>query len=133
MKTGCFELRKWYSNNLEALRDMRELGLERGITEFSPGQHAKTLGWTCQTDQLSYTISPMLQKTISKTIILASTASIFDPLGLISPCTIIAKIIIQDQWALKISWAQTIPTHLASKWSKFKLDLVKLNDLQIPR
>lgn len=135
LKTGCFELRKWYSNNPQVLQDMKEIDLECGVIEFSVGVQAKTLGltWACQKDNLSYTIPPVSQTTVSKRTILAAISSIFDSLGLISPCTIIGKIIIQELWALKISWDHAIPNHLASKWYKFKSDLAKLNDLKIPR
>ena len=43
---------------------------------------------------------------------LATTASIFDPLGLLSPAVIAHKIILQKQWQHKLQWDELLPAHL---------------------
>jgi hypothetical protein len=37
------------------------------------------------------------------------SASVFDPLGLISPFLVRSKVIIQEVWKLKIDWDEVIP------------------------
>jgi len=50
-----------------------------------------------------------------KRSILSRITLIFNPLGLIGPITVTAKIIIQDLWRLKLDWDESIPLELNTK------------------
>jgi len=45
-----------------------------------------------------------LPEIITKHIVLSLVTQIFDPLGLIGPVTIKAKILLQSLWQLKVAW-----------------------------
>lgn len=128
-------MRKWHSNRQEALRDIQVSETECSVIQFSPYEFTKTLGLTlaCQTDQLSYVIQPIISQFVIKRTVLSTVASIFDPLELVSPCTIIAKIIIQELWSAKQSWDQALPDVLSVNRSKLKTKLPILNNLLMPR
>ncbi len=67
-------------------------------------------------------------------------ARIFDVIGLISPFTIIARIILQHVWHLKVDWDFDLTKHeseIAKKqvelWIAWKKDLANLGKVSVPR
>ncbi|XP_072403265.1 uncharacterized protein [Diabrotica undecimpunctata] len=126
-----FPLRKWISNDPASLSNSNQTPLHIG-----EGDQTKTLGllWNPNVDCLQYSISGLTPPfRITKRQILSSTAQIFDPLGLLSPVTVTAKIILQELWKLKISWDETVPADLYTTWSKYHSQLQLLNSIKIPR
>lgn len=126
MESAGFELQKIFSN-VNGINHGKE---EREITEI------KTLGlrWRPEDDQLRYHISYDLNfPFITKTIILSVTSQIFDPLGLIGPFTIRAKLLLQMLWKLKIDWDIRIPNDLEQKWISHCQQLKTINEIEIPR
>ena len=83
-----------------------------------------TLGlqWNPMKDQLqvknSITQVQLTDSTAStKRKVLATTASIFDPLGLLSPAVIAYKIFLQKLWQDKLQWDELLPVHLQQEWN----------------
>nr|CAI5834267.1 unnamed protein product [Callosobruchus analis] len=60
-------------------------------------------------------------------------ANVYDPLGLVSPCIIKAKIMLQLLWLEKVEWDETVSQSLHTSWCKLRDDLPCLNELAIPR
>ncbi|GJQ87531.1 hypothetical protein Trydic_g10816 [Trypoxylus dichotomus] len=60
-------------------------------------------------------------------------SKIFDPLGLISPTTVQAKLSLQRLWQTQASWDEVIPLELQSLWKQFYKSMENLNDMEIPR
>nr|CAH7716533.1 unnamed protein product [Callosobruchus chinensis] len=91
-----FELRKWKSNDKNVLSDI-DIEHTSNIVEFSANKdlETKTLGlfWKCDQDTLTYKINVDNSHSgqMTKRIILSRISTIFDPLGLVSPCIITAK------------------------------------------
>ena len=54
----------------------------------------------------------------TKRRVLATTASIFDPLGLLSPAVIAYKIFLQKLWQDKLQWDELLPAHLQQEIHK---------------
>jgi len=50
--------------------------------------------------------------------VLAITASIFDPLGLLSPAVIVYKIFLQKLWQDKLQCDELLPAHLQQSWNQ---------------
>ncbi|KOB72571.1 Gag-pol polyprotein, partial [Operophtera brumata] len=53
--------------------------------------------------------SPEGHKGSSKRSVLSTIGQVFDPLGLINPCILQAKLIMQKLWASKLSWDEKLP------------------------
>ena len=70
---------------------------------------------------------------LTKRIVLSQIAKLFDPLGLVSPVTIRAKMQLQDLWKLQLDWDESLPMHLHTQWNKFVNCLKDLNQLRITR
>nr|CAI5820348.1 unnamed protein product [Callosobruchus analis] len=134
--TRGFQLRKWRSNRLEAIQDFSH---DSEPIEFSLNkeQEAKTLGltWNSEIDFLSYkvTSSKCFAEKVTKRTILSKVASIFDPMGLLAPCIILAKILLQKLWVEGLSWDESLPSSLHAYWLEFSSNLDSLNALKIPR
>ncbi|XP_053699038.1 uncharacterized protein LOC128746009 [Sabethes cyaneus] len=134
--TGGFYLRKWTSNSIEALEGVPEADLEMKVPiELNESSTVKTLGinWQPCSDEFMFSIQlpQILQPT--KRNILSSIASLFDPLGLLAPIIVQAKVIMQQLWELKVDWDTTPPGELIHSWQVFAQNLVLLNSFQIPR
>jgi hypothetical protein len=78
-----------------------------------------------------------MQPTIStdgtKRKVLAITASIFDPLGLLSPAVIAYKIFLQKLWQDKLQWDEVLPAHLQQEWNQLQQTIPTLSQLKINR
>ena len=60
-------------------------------------------------------------------------ASVYDPLGLISPFVLTAKIILQKLYNEKIGWDEEISGHDSIFWNKWLEDLSRLEDFEVER
>ncbi|XP_043496470.1 uncharacterized protein LOC122520475 [Polistes fuscatus] len=82
--------------------------------EFFSGETPvlKTLGisWNAHHDHLIYSVAPIdLRERTTKRRILSEIAQIYDPLGLLGPIVLTAKILIQDCWKTKVDWDESVP------------------------
>jgi len=63
---------------------------------------------------------------ISKRAILSEVTKLFDPLGLLGPVIMIAKLMLQDLWQLAIQWDESVPQDIHTRWIAFR---TKMSDL----
>lgn len=135
LRSGCFELRKWVSNKPEVIKQVSGESNQSVNIHFGEKDETKTLGlyWSSSKDVLMYKIQASSISRITKRTVLSDISRIFDPLGLLSPVIICAKIILQQLWAEKLSWDESLPSDIDRKWRRFRAELPLLNDLKIPR
>ncbi|KAK9745483.1 Pao retrotransposon peptidase [Popillia japonica] len=135
LSAGCFKLCKWISNDAQVLKDLPTSDLHPGVLEIGSHESTRTLGliWSFQSDYFMFNISESTATIITKRTILSEISQIFDPLGLLSPCTLSAKVLLQMLWMEKLTWDEPVPTSIQTKWTSYRYNLSKLNDLQIPR
>lgn len=100
-----FYLRKWFSNHVSILEGLSEQSSDN-MLQFDKNADITTLGlqWNPNNDVFSIDSSSSASKGISKQTILLDIAHIFNLRGLLGPVIIIAKILIQKLWQLKIDW-----------------------------
>ncbi|XP_076660689.1 uncharacterized protein LOC143364062 [Halictus rubicundus] len=121
LNTAGMNLRKWASNcptvtTTDSTESNREIAVDKD---------PKTLGllWSPTTDNLIFIVKPPQNQRITKRTILSEIAQIFDPLGLIGPIVIVAKIILQKLWQIQIGWDRSIPQDLHSQWLQYRQDI----------
>lgn len=135
LSRGGFELRKWSSNSdnlLEGIPNQTDTPFLRMDKE----ETAKTLGilWNSSQDVFQFSVSTFdTRRRISKRNILSDIARVFDPLGLINPIIVNAKILMQKLWQLKIDWDESVPLDIHTSWFQYRQQLPELNNLAIPR
>lgn len=95
----------------------------------------KTLGltWVSNIDKLGFNINVHNTGQITKRSMLSCISKIFDPLGLVSPTIVLAKVLLQKLWLEKLNWDSSVPYEIRIKWNQFAGDLPSLNDLRISR
>ena len=90
--------------------------------------------WKAREDSFIYSIkTPELTKRITKRLILSEIAKLFDPLGLLGPVILYAKLIMQDLWQSKVTWDESVPSSIHYKWIHFCSRLELINDITISR
>lgn len=136
LRAGGFSLRKFYSNKPQIFESSeRSLDIDK-IIQFGENENVKSLGlsWLPTSDHLLYEIKPFNNNVkITKRVILSDISQIFDPLGLLGPCIIIAKIMLQRLWLEKLSWDDQLPTNLRNTYLHFRNQLTILNNIRISR
>lgn len=137
LASSGFELRKWLCNDQNVIQHFK-INEELNAAFLSIGEQNKTLGiyWDAQHDFISYKInidSSIQTSQWNKRSILSMICQIYDPLGLLGPIVVNAKLIMQDLWKRKLDWDQELPMDVSVVWSKFYSCLWELNKLKIPR
>ncbi|XP_062534712.1 uncharacterized protein LOC134203896 [Armigeres subalbatus] len=138
LSTAGLTLRKWSSNSRELLDHIPPyLRDERSCLDLElSNPTVKTLGikWEPRSDIFRFTVPQWNPATeITKRIILSDFAKLFDPLGLVGPSLVPAKVFLQDHWRTKCSWNDILPEELQVWWRGFRESLEGLTLLQVPR
>ncbi|XP_058817141.1 uncharacterized protein LOC131680443 [Topomyia yanbarensis] len=60
-------------------------------------------------------------------------AKLFDPLGILGPIIIKAKIFMQMLWKEKLSWDEPLLDHPKEEWQNYRADLTALKSFSVPR
>lgn len=136
LRSGCFPLRKWNSNNKEIIESVQsESGNNQ--THLTQEVNSKTLGlsWNAELDTLKYQVNVIdgKLKKVTKRTILSFVAQLFDPLGLVSPTIVLGKIIMQKIWKLGIGWDESLPLDLLTLWNQFFDEMKFINEITVPR
>ncbi|XP_065085954.1 uncharacterized protein LOC135707972 [Ochlerotatus camptorhynchus] len=137
LNKGGFELRKWTSNRLEVLQGLEsnQIGTQSSL-QFSPNETIKTLGirWEPEMDQLRFDSQVQTRDDPpTKRSILSDIARLFDPLGLIAPVVVKAKILMQELWSLACEWDDPVPNAIRVKWEQFRNELPKISVYRVDR
>jgi len=123
------ELRKWNSNVSELL------GNSEIETSLTSNEETKILGirWNSNEDTFKFKVYMPTEACKSKRHILSVIAQIYDPLGLIGPVVVKAKLFMRSLWKLHINWDDKIPADLMIEWNSYKERLETMEEIQIPR
>lgn len=138
LASANFHLRKWRSNSPQVLAQITDNSESLDSLNLAENKNvsSKTLGlhWFCESDFLSFSIDiDTCTSKITKRHILSVIGQIFDPLGLVGPCIVEAKLIMQKLWLAKSNWDEQVSDEILSLWLSFTNTLPCLNRLKIPR
>ncbi|XP_057369923.1 uncharacterized protein LOC130691034 [Daphnia carinata] len=141
--TAKMELRKSNTNCKELSKELSNMEFQNELINVgqNPGATIKALGvaWDPSTDTFQFNAQKILEEAgkldnrPSKRKLFSLALRVFDPMGLISPVTVIAKIIMQKIWAEKIGWDDPVPAKIIPHWETFIKGLADLADTKIER
>ncbi|GFT38628.1 uncharacterized protein NPIL_43771 [Nephila pilipes] len=97
LATACFDLRGWEHTSLKIGRD--------------PSDPIPILGLLWNKDNIfcDTTVLKCSSFDLTRRNVLSVVHKIFNPLGVLSPATLIPKLLIQKSWNLKIDWDTVLP------------------------
>ena len=123
-------LREWLTNSPKVNNQIKPKDqIEERVT--------KVLGlvWNTNADELSISTKKLKlqQPATTKREVLTTLASLYDPLGMLTPFTINMKIFIQNLWEKGLDWDDKLDDKDKETWKKMTQDIHKLSSIQIPR
>ncbi|XP_070530765.1 uncharacterized protein [Cardiocondyla obscurior] len=137
LRTAGFKLDKWSANHQllipEGLR-MQKQANDMVNIEYPDTVSALGLQWNQSSDQFGYNKERLEQNPVcSKRTALSCLSKLFDPLGWLSPVTIVGKILLQDLWIAKVDWDEELNEPQAREWRDFHNSLHCLSNIKIDR
>ena len=142
MKQAGMHIRKWRSSSSDVAASIPEKERAKEPEykiEDGPNQTSKTLGllWNADEDTLGICASTSSdaapENRPTKRLCLKKIAAVFDPLCLICPLTITAKIIFQETWARGLDWDDPLPPDMEAEWLTWLEDIQEVSSLTVPR
>ena len=135
---GGFQLKKWISNSRKVLAAIPEGERAKEVKELDlnydtlPVERALGVQWCVQSDTFKFKIK-VQDRPLTRRGILSVLSSIYDPLGVLVPVVLKAKLILQDLCRKGHGWDDTIPASIAMEWTKWIQDLHLLENFKISR
>lgn len=138
LNRGGFHIHKWCSNMPDLLRNIPAEDCEKTMLfeNSDANETIKTLGilWNPVADEFVFRVNRNLESgRITKRVVLSGLAKLFDPLGLVGPVIVSAKIFMQNLWKAKLLWDEQLPVDLASWWQQFCAKLPLIENIKISR
>ena len=138
---GGFTLTKFVSNapsvltQLEPNRESPEKQLKT-LPTSEGSSHVLGLKWNHEFDTLvvSRGTSPDVNQAITQRVVLSLVSAVFDPIGLVAPFTVKARLLLKEIWRLSgQQWDDDLPEEIVTKFVDWSRELPLLNDIVIPR
>ncbi|XP_071637475.1 uncharacterized protein [Temnothorax longispinosus] len=123
LKSGQFVLSKWSANHPQLLSGLSQSSSPPGNIAIDKNSESRILGmqWNSSEDVFRFTINVDSTSTkITKRTMLAEISQLFDPLGLLGPVILKAKILIQELWKIQMDWDSNVPMNIHTQWKQFK-------------
>ncbi|CAH8464754.1 unnamed protein product [Schistosoma turkestanicum] len=136
LRRGGFNLKKWVTNSEE----VRSMLPDKGVKESLFGISAdcivthRTLGieWDVVHDVFKFRFDAP-DKPVTRRGILSVVSSLFDPLGLIAPVCLTAKLLLQGLCKSQIGWDQPLNEPYVSKWLDWLSFMRQLGHVTVTR
>ena len=78
-------------------------------------------------------VSDVKTHKVTKREVLSMLSKVYDPLGIVGPVTVIAKLIFQDICKENKDWDKPVSPEVEMRWKKWMQSVSRLTDLEIPR
>lgn len=135
---GKLRLHKFACNNKEVMSIIPETERASKTKDvnlnYSVIQMQSVLGvkWNIEADVFSFSVA-LKERPATRRGILATVASVYDPLGFLSPYILTGKQVLQEMCKRGVGWDDPIPPALETKWKAWLGDLENLKRIEIPR
>jgi hypothetical protein len=139
---GGFHLTKFSSNLKEVLSQIPKSELAPSLKVFEPNgtglclvQRVLGVRWKTDDDVFVFDVGMKFGTEHIRTPrqILSIISSVFDPLGILAPVTLVSKLIMQNLWKNKLGWDDEVPEEELDRLITWLQSLEILKDLTVPR
>uniref|UniRef100_A0A182PX24 Uncharacterized protein n=1 Tax=Anopheles epiroticus TaxID=199890 RepID=A0A182PX24_9DIPT len=108
------------------------------LVSLSDGEGVlKTLGlyWCPKQDEFAFIVNNLQEppNPPTKRTVLSEISKLFDPIGLLSPVIVIAKLIMQKIWVAGLPWDTQLEGDILQEWLQFRTSLQHVNNIRISR
>ncbi|XP_057709746.1 uncharacterized protein LOC130927761 [Corythoichthys intestinalis] len=135
---GKLRLHKFISNSTKVLATLpseecvvaaKDLDMALGEMHI---ERALGVQWCVESDEFQFRIV-VKKNPLTRRGVLSTVASVFDPLGFVSPFILLGKQILQQMCRDKLSWDDPLPDSLRPHWESWLLDLQNLVKVKVQR
>lgn len=136
LQAGGFTLKKWSSNRKSVLEAVPENFREcNAPLSLNPDDCVKTLSlyWFPLNDTFQYKVNKITPTKSTKRGMLSDIAKLYDPIGLLAPIIITAKIMLQALCISSVGWDDPLPNDVTLKWHDYRNNLKSLEKISIDR
>ena len=105
--------------------------------------HVLGLKWNHTTDTLVVSrgigpnkrnFSKFFNDDVTQRVVLSLVSAVYDPIGLVAPFTVKARLLLKDIWRLSgQQWDDNLPEDIVKKFLEWRSELPTLGDITIPR
>ena len=135
---GGFNLGKFMSTSRDVIETVPQKIRAKSLQELDlqdsslPQESALGLKWNVEDDVFTYSVN-LQEKPLTKRGLLSTTASLYDPLGLVAPVLLVPKLIQQETCRLELDWDDALPQDKAEEFCKWRNSTTVLSGLKIMR
>lgn len=135
MESAGFNLRKWSGNSRTILERLPQNLVTHSLIDMVQDEPKKSLGvlWKPTEDIFLFEVKTNACKKVTKRTILSNIATLFDPLGFLSPIIITAKLLMQELWRKQVPWDHQVDEKTAEQWRIFEDELKTVENITIQR
>ena len=100
-----------------------------------PAERALGIHWDVENDSFGFSVDIGRLSALPHTRrgVLSAIASIYDPLGVLSPCIMTAKILLQELSRMQVGWDSAIPSIIQRKWDNWLQHLPLISEFKVRR
>ena len=137
-KMGGFHLHKFVANDVAVLETIPRSEVAETIRDMDlkkePLPTERTLGlqWYIESDEFGFSANE-ITKPATRRGLLSSISSIYDPLGIVSPFILGAKLLLQSLCASKIGWDDELPHSELQQWQIWCSHLPNIACIRVKR
>ena len=130
---GGFRLNQWTTNQKEILASIPESERDDSVATLDlnrdelPTERTLGIHWNMQTDNFTFQIS-VRSKPETRRGVLSIVSSLYDPLGLVAPFTLLGKMLLQEMCRLDLGWDDPMPEHMSAQWRSWIVQLPELTN-----
>ena len=147
LKKGGFTIKHWIfsgdETNKSSLKNeesvVRVLGIgwrpqeDTIVYKVALNFSSKKRGVHTEPDLTKLQVPREIPLQLTRRMVLMQVQKLYDPLGLMTPFTLQAKLLLRLTWALKLNWDEPIPDILVQKWMRYFTLLFGIEEFQYPR
>ena len=135
-----FKMKSWTFSGQKSKKDKSEdqAAVQALLKKDIGNELGKVLGmeWETEEDMIQFRLCNIdNENETTKRSCLSTICRFYDPVGLLAPVTVSAKIILRKIWACrpKIDWDDPLPTELQREWDSFRESLLNVRSLRFNR
>lgn len=135
---GGFHLHKLVSNDRSVLKSIPQCEMGKQVQSLNfdeaelPIERSLGLQWFVETDEFGFCFKPK-EHPCTRRGILSASSSIYDPLGIVAPFVLPAKLLLQELCRMGFDWDDQLPNAMVEAWDQIRESLSQIALVRLKR